>query len=133
MVASREAWRKADEEAIHLTDERASLLLELETSKDELPASRAEASKEKKALEEAFDAGFDVIFNYSYGCYAFVHNICGSKPGIPDGMLNMSKPLPPNFFINPRCPSSVVLVEVVVTPKAGTSEAVERSSAAGLK
>ena len=25
---------------------------------------------------------------------------------IPDGMLDKSKPLPPEFFINPRCPLS---------------------------
>ena len=25
---------------------------------------------------------------------------------IPDGMLDTSKPLPSEFFINPRCPSS---------------------------
>ena len=30
LVASEEAWRKAEEEANHLTDERVSLLLELE-------------------------------------------------------------------------------------------------------
>ena len=133
MVASGEAWRKAEEEAICLTNERASLLLELRTSKDELPASQAYASKENKAFEEAFNAGFNVIFKYSYGCYAFAHNISGSKPGIPDGMPDTSKPLPPKFFINPQCPSSVVHVEAVVTPKAGTSEAVEHSFATELK
>ena len=67
---------------------------------------RAEAAKEIKVTEEAFDVGFNVTFNYGYGCCAFAHNICGSKPMIPDGMLDASKPLPPEFFINPRCPSS---------------------------
>ena len=51
LAASREAWRKAEEEANYLTNERVSLLLELRASKDELSAFRAEASKEKKALE----------------------------------------------------------------------------------
>ena len=100
-MASGEAWWKAEEEASCLTDERVSLLLELGASKDKLSAFQAKASKEKKALEKAFDAGFDVIFNYGYGCCAFAHNIYGSKPGIPDEMPNTSKPLPPEFFINP--------------------------------
>ena len=30
-------------------------------------------------MEEDFDIGFDVIFNYGYGCCAFAHNICGSE------------------------------------------------------
>ena len=67
---------KAEDKASRLVDERVSLLLELGASKDELSSFRVEASKEKKALEEAFD----VIFNYGYGCYAFAHNICGSEP-----------------------------------------------------
>ena len=67
MAASREAWRKAEEEVNRLIDERVSLLLKLGASKDELSAFREEASKDKKALEEEFDAGFEVIFNYGYG------------------------------------------------------------------
>ena len=118
LAASGEAWRKAEEEASHLKDERVSLLVELRASKDELSAFRAEASKEKKALEAEFDAGFEVIFNYGYGCYAFMHNICGSKPGIPDGMSDTSNPLPPEFFVNPRCPSSVVPIKVATAPEA---------------
>ena len=49
-----------------------------------------------------------MIFNYGYGCCAFIHNICGSQPEVPYGILNTSKPLPSEFFINPRCPPSVV-------------------------
>ena len=90
-----------EDEVSHLADERVSLLLELGASKDELSVFWVKASKEKKALEEAFDAGFDVIFNYGYGCCAFTHNICGSELVIPDGMPDTSKPLPPEFFINP--------------------------------
>ena len=104
LAAFGEAWWKAEEEANHLKDERVSLLLELRSSKDELFAFREEASKVNKALEEEFDAGFEVIFNYGYGCCAFAHNICWSKPRIPAGMPNMSKSLPPKFFINPRAP-----------------------------
>ena len=84
-------------------------------------------------MEKEFDAGFDVIFYYGYGCCAFAHNICGSKPGILDGMLDTSNPLPPEFFINTQCPPGVVPVEAVVAPKAGISKGVEHSSAAGAK
>ena len=92
LAASEEARRKAEDEASRLADERVSLLLKLGASKDELSTFWAEASKEKKAMEEAFNAGFDVVFNYGYGCCAFVHNICGSEPVIPNGMPDMSKP-----------------------------------------
>ena len=72
---------------------------------------RAEALKEKKALEEAYEEGFDVIFNYGYDCCAFTHNICGSQPEVQDGMSDTSKSLSLEFFINPRCPSSIVPAE----------------------
>ena len=52
-----------------------------------------------------------MIFNYNYGCCAFAHNICGSQPEVPDGMPNTSKPLSPEFFINPRCPPGTILIE----------------------
>ena len=67
--------------------------------------------KKKKALEEAYEEGFDMIFNYGYDCCSFTHNICGSQPVVPDRMADMSKPLSPEFFINPRCPSGVVSTE----------------------
>ena len=60
----------------------------------------AEALKEKKALEEVYEEGFDVIFNYGYGCCAFAHNICGSQLEVPNEMPDTSKPLSPEFFIN---------------------------------
>ena len=55
-------------------------------------------------MEVEFYVSSDVIFNYGYGCYAFAHDICESKPMIPPGMPDTSKPLPPEFFVNPRCP-----------------------------
>ena len=58
-----------------------------------MSAIRAHAFKEKKTLEEAYEEGFDVIFNYGYGCCAFTYNIYGSQPVVPDGMLDMSKSL----------------------------------------
>ena len=56
-------------------------------------------------MEADFDASSDVIFNYGYGCCAFVHDIHGSKPKIPHGMPDTSTPLTLEFFVNPRCPS----------------------------
>ena len=106
MAVCAEAGQKTEEEASCLADERASLLLELGGAKDELFDFRAEVAKEKKAMEEDFNASCDVIFNYGYGCCAFAHNICGSKPRIPTGMPDTSKPLPSEFFVNPRCPPS---------------------------
>ena len=97
--------------------------MELRARKDELIEVRAEASKEKKALDEAFDVGFDVIFNYGYGCCASTHNICGSELVIPEGMPDKSKPLPLEFFINPRCPSSAAPGVHTVDPNVDVREA----------
>ena len=119
LVVAKETRQKAEDEVIHLATERVSLLLELETCKDVVSVIRAEALKEKKALEEAYEEGFDVIFNYRYGCCDFTHNICGSQPEVPDEMLNTSKSLSPKFFINPRCPPGSFLAEAAsidVTP-----------------
>ena len=113
MDTSGEAWRKTEEEASRLTDDQVSLLVELGASKDELSAFWAEASKKKKALEAEFDTGFEVIFNYGYGCCAFTHNIYGCKPGILVGMPDTSNPLPPEFFVNPRCPEVLFLVKLL--------------------
>ena len=106
MASTEEASRKAEEENYCLIDERLFLIMELGASKDELSAFQAKVTMEKKAMEEEFDASGNVIFNYGYSCYAFAHNICGSKPLIPAGMPDTTKPLPPEFFINPRCPPS---------------------------
>ena len=113
MTVSEEARWKAEDEASRLAVERVSLLLELGTSKDEVSTLQAQALKEKKALEEAYEEGFNMIFNYGYGCCAFTHNIYGSQPVVPDGMPDTSKPLSLEFFINPRCPPGVVPAEVV--------------------
>ena len=92
LAASEEAKRKAEDEASRLAVERVSLLPELGTSKDEASALQAQALEEKKALEEAYEEGFDVIFNYGYGCCAFAHNICGSQPVVPNRMLDNRYP-----------------------------------------
>ena len=80
LAVAEEARRKADDEVSRLIDERTSLLLELMTCKDEISAIWAEALKENEALREAYDEGFNVIFNYGYGFCAFEHNICGRQP-----------------------------------------------------
>ena len=103
MAVAGEACRKTEEENCRLTDERLSLIMELGASKEEFSAFQVKASMERKAMEEEFDASSDVIFNYGYGCCAFVHNIHESKPMILVGMPDKSKSLPPEFFINPRC------------------------------
>ena len=129
LAASGEACRMAEEEASRMKDEQVLILVELRASKDELSAFRVEVAKEKKAFEVEYDAGFEAIFNYEYGCCAFRHNICGSKPKIPDGILGTSEPLTLEFFVNPRCPP----VGASVAPKAGVSEGVEHSSTAGAQ
>ena len=80
-----------------------------------MSALQAQALKEKKALDEAYEEGFDVIFNYGYGYCAFAHNICGSQLVVPDGMSNTSNPLSPEFFINPQCPPGVVPTEAMTS------------------
>ena len=92
MAASEEARRKVEDEASRLAVELVSLLPELGTSKDEASALQAQALEEKKALEEAYKEGFDVIFNYGYACCAFAHNICGSQPVVPNRMLDNRYP-----------------------------------------
>ena len=67
-------------------DERLSLVMELGATKEDFAAFREKSSAEKSALEAEFNASGDVIFNYGYGCCAFAHDICGSKPLIPAGM-----------------------------------------------
>ena len=101
------------------------MLLELKTYKDEVSAIREKALKEKKALEEAYEEGFNVIFNYGYDCCAFAHNICGSQPKVPSRMLDTFKMLSPEFFINPRCPLGAVPAEAAsidVFPSEVTNE-----------
>ena len=100
-----EACMKAEEENSRLTDERLSLILELGIIKDDFAALQEKVVADREAMEAELDASGDTLFNYGYGCYVFTHNICGSKPQIPDGMPDPSVPLTPYFFANPRCPS----------------------------
>ena len=45
-----------------------------------------------------------------------MHNICGSRPHIPDGMPDPSVLLTPEFFANPRCPPSVLSAAAASEP-----------------
>ena len=67
-----------------------------------------------------------MIFNYCYGYCAFAHNICGSKHVILDRMPDMSKLLPPKFFINPRCPLGASPRVPTTDPNVGVREAGKR-------
>ena len=116
MVVAEEALRKAEEENGRLTDERLSLLMELGATKDEFAAFQEKASAEKTTMEAEFDESSDVIFNYDYGCCAFAHNISGSEPLIPARMPDTLTPLTPEFFMNPRCPSSSSSVPPDIEP-----------------
>ena len=80
-IANEDRW-KVDDKVSRLADN--SLILELETYKDEMSSIKAEAFKENEALREAYEEGFNVIFNYGYGCCAFAHNICGIQPEVPN-------------------------------------------------
>ena len=104
MSLAGEACTKAEEENSRLTYERLSLILELGTIKDDFIALREKAITDREAMEAEFVASGDTLFNYGYGCCVFTHNICGSKPQIPDGMSDPSVPLTPEFFANPYCP-----------------------------
>ena len=101
-----EACTKAEEENSLLMDEQLSLILELGTIKDDFATLREKVVADREAMEFEFDVSDDTLFNYGYGCCVFTHNICRSKPQIPDGMSDPSVPLTPEFFANPRCPPS---------------------------
>ena len=101
LAAVKEVCQKVKEEIFQLTDERLSLIMEVGAGKEELAAFQEKATTEREAMEADFNASSDVIFNYGYGCCAFTHDICGSKPMIP------AEPLPPKFFFKspmpPKC------------------------------
>ena len=56
----------------------------------------------------------------------FKHNIYGDQPKVLNGMSDSSDPLPPEFFMNPRCPSIPAATEATVT-EADQSEAARRA------
>ena len=62
-------------------------------------------------MEEDYQKALELIFAYGYRCCAFKHSIYGDQPEIPYGMPDSADPLPPNFFVNPRCPPVPTTVE----------------------
>ena len=81
-----------------MVDEKLALVIELEALKDDFAAFREKAAADREMMEAAFDSSGDTLFNYGCGCCAFMHNKCGSKPQIPDGIPNPSVPLTAEFF-----------------------------------
>ena len=123
-----EACTKVEEENSRLTDERLSLILELWTIKDGFAALWEKSIADREAMEAEFNASGDTLFNYGYGCYVFTHNICGSKPQIPDGMSDPSVPLTPVFFANLRCPPSTSSATPALDPTSVGREERPRNS-----
>ena len=107
LATAGEACRKAEEENGHLADEKLALVTKLGAVKDELATFQEKAAADRETMEAEFDSNGDTLFNYGYGCCVFTHNICWSKPHIPDGMPDPSIHLTAEFFANPRCPPSV--------------------------
>ena len=116
LAVANEAFRRAEKDNSHLTNECLSLLMELGVIKEDFAAFWAKSSEEKSALEAKFDASSDVIFDYGYDCCAFAHDIRGSKPIIPVGMPGTSLPLPPEFFENPQSPRALRLSCPLLSP-----------------
>ena len=108
-----------------MADEKLAFVIELGALKDDFAAFREKAAADKEMMEAAFDSSGDTLFNYGYGCCAFTHNICGSKPQILDGMPNPPVPLTAEFFANPRCPPSSSATASALAPIAVSGE--ERS------
>ena len=122
LTVAGEACRKAEEENSRLADERLALVMELGTIKDDFVAFREKAVPNREMMEAEFDASGDTLFNYNYGCCVFMHNICRSKPQIPDGMSDPSVSLTPEFFANPRCPPSILSAAPVLDLAAVSKE-----------
>ena len=115
-VAVGETCKKVEEENGHLADEKLTLVIELGALKDGFAAFREKAAADREAMEDEFDSSCDTLFNYGYGCCAFAHNICGSKPQISEGMPNPSVALTAQFFANPCCPPSVSTAASALDP-----------------
>ena len=126
LEAAEDARRKDEVEAARLEVERTSLLLDIEAAKDEVFFLKSQAGKDKEAMEEDYEKALELIFAYGYRCCMLKHNICGDKPKVPDGMCDSSVPLPPEFFMNPRCPPARAPTEATAT-EAEQSKTVEKA------
>ena len=132
LAAMGEACKKAEEENNHLAEEKLALVIDLRAIKDDFAAFQEKAAADREMMEAAFDSSGDTLFNYGYGCCAFMHNICGSKPKISKGMSDPSVPLTADFFANTCCPPGALaaysLDPVVVS---GENRSTNSPSAAG--
>ena len=128
MAAAGEACKKVEEENGRLVDEKLALVIELGAVKDEFSAFREKAAADRETMEAKFDSSDDALFNFGYGVCIFTHNICGSKPQIPDGMPNPSIPLTPEFFANPRCPPSILSAALALDTTVGGEDEHSESS-----
>ena len=111
-----EACKKAEEESGRLENEKLALVIKLGAVNDEFAAFREKAASDREMMEAKLDSSGDTLFKYGYGCCAFTHNICGSKPQIPDRMPNPSVPLTAEFFANPHCPPSASAAASALDP-----------------
>ena len=86
LAAAEEDGHRSEAKVIRLAVEQTSLLLELETSKDEVSSLHFQEGKDKEAMEEDYQKALELIFSYSYGYCVFKHSIYNDQPGILDGM-----------------------------------------------
>ena len=111
LVATEEDGHRLEADVARLEVERTLLLLELEEPKDEVSSLHSQAGKDKEAMKEDYHKSLEHIFAYAYRCCLFKHNICGDKPGIPNGMPDSTNPLPLECFANLRCPPALTAIE----------------------
>ena len=128
LAAAGEACTKAEEENGRLADKKLALVLELGSVNDEFSTFWEKVAVDRETMEAEFDFNDDTLFNYGYGCCAFTHNICGSKPHIPDGISDPSIPFTSEFFSNPRCPISVSSTAPALDTIVGGEDEHSRSS-----
>ena len=117
LATTEEARYKAEAEveAARLEVERISLLLEIEAAKNEVSSLQSQVDKDKATLEEDYQKALDLIFTFGHKCCILKQNIYGDQLEVPYGMPNSSYPLPPEFFMNPRCPPTQAPTEATTT------------------
>ena len=114
LAIAGEACKKAEEKNSRLADERLSLVMELRTIKDDFAAFQEKAVADREMMEAEFNSSGDTLFNYGYVCCLFTHNICGSKPHIPDvgsfspadSRVLCQPPLLPKLLVSRSSPGS---------------------------
>ena len=111
LAVAKEGESRLEAEIARVDAKRVLLLLELEASKGEVSSLHAQVGKDKEDMVKDYQGSLKLIFAYGYGCCTFKNNICGDRLEIPNGMPNSANPLPPEFFVNPRCPSAPIVVE----------------------